>query len=350
MARSAHLVGSIPLEDAETAMSAALGRLGPHLRTLPDGETGERSDWIIHIVESLRDHPDLEVRDEGQWSDYDDTLTHKVKLGHTLDGRDLDLGHVAAFEDSFPVFERLREELGDDELSLQVGIPSDLDMALFALGPTGPLLHRWPFTVATLREIHAIHRRAGQQVVFQIEMPAELVAVTRTPRPLQPLVAAWLARGIVRLARRAPTGARFGLHLCLGDMNHEALARMRDVRPLVLLTNAIATRWPDRQPLEYVHVPLAAGQLPPPMRREYHAPLAELDLPAQVRLVAGLVHEDRSIDELRELLELVEGLVGRTVDVANACGLGRHEPDQALHAMAQAAVLCRDGDHPSGTG
>lgn len=346
MGRAAHLVGSIPMDDAEAAMSVALDRLGPHLHTLPDGETGERSDWIIHIVESLRDHPDLEVREEGQWSDYDDTLTHKVRLGHSLDGRDLDLGHVAAFEDSFPVFERLREERGDDDLSFQVGIPSDLDMALFTLGPTGPLLHRWPFTVATLREIHAIHRRAGQDVVFQIELPAELVAVTRTPRPLQPLVAAWLARGIVRLARRAPAGARFGLHLCLGDMNHEALARMHDVRPLVLLANAISARWPAPQPLEYVHVPLAAGQMPPPMQREYHAPLVDLDLPDHVRLVAGLVHEDRSVEELRELLELVEDLVGRTVDVANACGLGRHEPDQALHAMEQAAALCRDGGEP----
>lgn len=343
MGRSAHLVGSIPLDDADEAMSTALDRLGPHLHTLPDGETGERSDWIIHIIESLRDHPDLEVRREGDWSDYEDTVTHKVKLGHTLDGRDLDLRHVAAFEESFPVFERLREERGLDDLSFQVGLPSDFDMALFTLGPSGPLLHRWPFTVATLREIHAIHRRAGLQVVFQLEMPAELVAVTQVPRPLQPLVAAYLARGIARLARRSPAGARFGLHLCLGDMNHEALGRMRDVRPLVLLTNAVVERWPDDRPLEFIHVPLAAGEEPPPLEGEYYAPLADLRLPPIVRLVAGLVHEGRTVEQQRELLRLIEDLVGRSVDVATSCGLGRRDPEDALETMEQAAALCSPG-------
>lgn len=127
-------------------------------------------------------------------------------------------------------------------------------------------------------------------------------------------------------------------------MNHEALARMPDVRPLVLLANAISDRWPTEQPLEYVHVPLAAGQDPAPMRREYHAPLAHLDLPDHVRLVAGLVHEERSVDEQRELLEVVEGLAGGPVDVANACGLGRYEPGQAMEVMEQAAALCGDGD------
>lgn len=50
---------------------AALDVLGPYLRTLPDGETGERRNWIISIVEGLRAHPDLELRKPGDWSDYD---------------------------------------------------------------------------------------------------------------------------------------------------------------------------------------------------------------------------------------------------------------------------------------
>lgn len=340
MGRSAHLVGSIPLDDADEAMSTALERLGPHLHTLPDGETGERRDWIIHIIESFRDHPDLEIRREGDWSDYDDTPNYKVRLGHRLDGRDLDLRHVEAFEDSYPVYERLREEHDRDDLAFQVGLPGDFDMALFTLGPTGPLLHRWPFTVATLREIHTIHARAGDDVVFQLELPAELVAVTQVPGLLRPLIAAWLARGIARLARRSPVGARFGLHLCLGDMNHEALGRMRDVRPLVLLTNAILDRWPDGRPLEYVHTPLAAGEDPPPLDGGFYAPLGDLELPPDVRFVAGLVHEGRTVAQQRELLRLIEDLLGRAVDVAASCGLGRRDRSAALETMEQAAALC----------
>lgn len=340
MGRSAHLVGSVPAADTDEAMRLALDELGPRLETLPDGETGERSDWIVHIVEALREHPDLEVRHEGGWSDYDDTVTHRVKFGHRLDGRSVDFGHVAAFTDSYPVFRRLRDEVGRPEMSFQVGIPGDFDMALFTLGPTGPLLHRWPFTVATLREIHAIHRRGAGDVVFQIEVPAELVAVAQTPGPLQPALAAYLARGIAFLGARAPEDARFGIHLCLGDMNNRALGEMGDVRPLVVLSNAIVSRWPAGRTLEYLHVPLAAGQDPPPLLPGYYEPLGQLDVPAGTRLIAGLVHEDQSLDAQEWVLGQVETLVGGRVDLAAACGLGRRSRDDALEVMRQTDRLC----------
>ena len=42
-------------------MRGAAQRLGGRLRMLPDGETGERRNWIVHVIESLRNHPDLEI-------------------------------------------------------------------------------------------------------------------------------------------------------------------------------------------------------------------------------------------------------------------------------------------------
>jgi hypothetical protein len=65
VARSAHLVGSIPAENADGAMRLALSRVGRHLRFLPDGETGERYHWITNIIESFRHHPDFEVKNGG---------------------------------------------------------------------------------------------------------------------------------------------------------------------------------------------------------------------------------------------------------------------------------------------
>lgn len=41
--RFAHLVGSMPFENEETAMTNALDALGGHLHSLPDGEVGEKS-------------------------------------------------------------------------------------------------------------------------------------------------------------------------------------------------------------------------------------------------------------------------------------------------------------------
>ncbi len=115
--RKAHLVGSLPGPTPAAAMTTALEILGPYLRTLPDGETGDRRNWIIPIIESLREHPDLELRKPGDWSDYDKTPVLKIRKGRTLYGANLDFGHVTAVRESFPQFERA-EPRPDDPISL----------------------------------------------------------------------------------------------------------------------------------------------------------------------------------------------------------------------------------------
>jgi hypothetical protein len=339
--RFAHLVGSTPFESADEAMDLALTRLDGRLRSLPDGETGERRNWIIHIVESLRRHPDLEVSREGTWADYDDTLTFRLRRGHRLSAETLDFGHVTAFEDSYPRFQERRAALGaaGERLRFQQGLPGDFDMALFTLGPIGAIRQRGAFTDATLSEIRRIFERAGDDVVFQLEIPAELIFVARAPGFLQELAARFLARGVARLAARSPRGARFGIHLCLGDMNHRALGRMRDVRPLVRLSNAIARAWPQGRPLDFIHAPFAAAVEPPPVERSFYEPLRDLRLPSATRFVAGFVHERRSTEEQRLLLDTIEGLVGRQVDVATSCGLGRREREAALATLDRARAL-----------
>ncbi len=354
--RAAHLVGSTPFADAGDAFEIAFDRLGGHLRSVPDGETGERRNWIIHIIEALRRHPDLEVAREGDWSDYDRTPTFRVRKGHRLTAGSLDLQHVAPVEAAYPDFARRRAEAvsagvaGAGELAFQVGIPGDLDMALFVFGPVGILRHRRAFTDATVAEIRQIAALAGHDsagrtdVVFQLEIPAELVFVARFPDILQPVAAWWLGRGVARLAARSPAGTRFGIHLCVGDMNHRALARLRDVAPLVRLANAIARAWPDGRTLEFVHAPFAAAAEPPPSPgtpdgARFYAPLRQLRLPVGTRFIAGFVHEARPLEEQRQTLALIESLVGRRVDVATSCGLGRRDREAALATIDRAAQL-----------
>lgn len=340
MPSPAHLVGSLPFDSPREAMAAAFDRLGPCLRWVPDGETGDRRDWITHIIESCREHPDLELRRDGAWTDYDDVPRFSIRPGRELSAEALELGHLAAFETSYPVFEELREQHGRGDVSFQVGIPGDLDLSLFTLGPFGPARHRQPFTDATLREIRAIHARAGEDVVFQIEVPAELVFLARTPGPAQPAMAAYLARGITDLAAAAPPSTRFGVHLCLGDMNHRALGRMRDVSPLVRLSNAIAARWPEFRPLEFIHAPFAAAVEPPPNRRAFYQPLERLRLAPDTAFMAGFVHEALTLEAHRTLKAHLEGLIGRPIGVASSCGLGRRSREEAQRCMDLAAALC----------
>jgi hypothetical protein len=326
-------------------MRLAVERLGQDLDALPDGETGERRNWVISMIERFRDHPDLRLAKQGDWSDYDKTPRFALRPGHRLYGAALDLGISAAARAAMPEFYTLRatmDQTSQGRPRFQIGIPGDLDLALFTFGPSGPVRHLRPFTEALAIVMHQTSKLYGDDVLFQIEVPVELVLLARAPSRLRPALAGLLARRIAALAQGAPEGARFGIHLCLGDMNHQALGRISDASPLVLLANAVVNRWPAQRPLEYVHAPLAAADNPPSEQGAFYAPLAELELGPQVRFIAGFAHEDQDVATQFWIRDMIEGAVGHPVDISTSCGLGRRELDAALAAMDRIKVLISD--------
>jgi hypothetical protein len=62
--RHVHLVGSVPLNDARSVFETVSAVLGRNLKRIPDGETGERSDWITWLEPVFADNPALEKSDE----------------------------------------------------------------------------------------------------------------------------------------------------------------------------------------------------------------------------------------------------------------------------------------------
>ena len=58
--RHVHLVGSVPLRDAREVFKTVASVLGPRLKRIPDGETGERSDWITWLEPAFAKNPALE--------------------------------------------------------------------------------------------------------------------------------------------------------------------------------------------------------------------------------------------------------------------------------------------------
>jgi hypothetical protein len=339
--RRAHLVGSLPGDSAEEAMRAAVERLGPDLDYLPDGETGERRNWVISMIESFRKHPDLRVTKEGDWSDYDKLPRFAVRPGHKFYGASIDLGLTAAVQQALPVYQAIKAEEAAP-VRFQVGIPGDIDLAMFTFGPVGPVRYLRPFTEALALTMHQVYAQLGDEALFQIEVPAEQVVVTRAPAAARPALADLLARRITALAKGAPAGARFGIHLCLGDMNHRPLGRAADAAPLVALANAIVRRWPAERPLHFVHLPLAAAENPPSTDPAYYAPLAGLRLGPDVRLIAGFAHEDQDVTDQFRIRRLIEDAAGHPADISTSCGLGRREPTAALAALDRVKLLLAD--------
>jgi hypothetical protein len=326
-------------------MSQAVQRLGPHLGYLPDGETGARRNWVISMIETFRDHPDLQVAKEGDWSDYDKVPRFAIRPGHRLYGAAIGLGISEAAARALPEYEQQSAAVAAQaghKPGFQIGIPGDIDLAIFTFGPAGLIRHLRPFTEALSSTMHATHALAPADVLFQIEIPAEVVLLARVPGPARPALAKILARRVVALAQASPPGARFGLHLCLGDMNHRAFGRIGDAQPLVLLANAIVAAWPDDRPLEYVHAPLAHADNPPTDAAGFYRPLAGLKLPSGARFIAGFAHEDQDAGTQRRIRSMIEDALGHQADISTSCGLGRREPAAALAAMDRIALLLAD--------
>lgn len=338
--REAHLLGSLPGATPAAAMTTALEVLGPYLRSLPDGETGQRRNWIIPIVEGLRDHPDLELRKQGDWSDYDRIPQLRVRRGRRLYGAALDFGHLDAVRDSFPAFEKAVATAGRPDLAFQEGVPGDFDLAMFALGPLGALRQRRAFTEASLAEIRDVAALTGPATLFQIEVPAELVLLAKAPPAARPALAKLLARGIAALASGTAEGTRFAVHLCLGDMNNRAFGTMTDVTPLVLLANAVLAAWPAGRPLEVLHAPFAAADSPATTDEAFYRPLRSLALPATVRFAAGFAHESQPVADQRGIRTIIEDHLHREVVISAACGLGRRTDDAARAVLDRTAELC----------
>jgi len=327
--RSVHLVGTIPAPSTEAALDLVDDALGSTLGpVVPDGETGDRLDWVNRLVQNLRSHPDLELAREGDFSSYENTPAFKVRKGHDFTSVDLD--YLEEFKASWPVFEAFRSRRGGD-LALQVGIPGHIDLSFISFGfnlPRG-LRNLKPFRAASIEAVERIHAIAGDGVVFQLEVPIELILLTRLPAPIRGLATRLLAREALKVVAGAPEGARFGIHHCYGDLNHESMGRPKSAATLVRFSNALIRGWPAGRRLEFVHAPFALGKVPPPVDREFYAPLGDLDLPADTRFIAGFVHEGRSREELVGIRDTIEDIMSRSVDVAASCGLGRRDADAA---------------------
>lgn len=336
-------------------MAQAMDLAGNHLLALPDGEIGEKSDdypqghraaWIHTIVDACeRDRRAWTVLDPGRRGangfavDYQSLPRLRPKFPPSTMHLHLNFGWTEFFARSYPEFKRLREQRGRPQLPFQVGLPTGLGVTYGMMSPVMALRYAGAFNRRMAIEANRILDEADPgDIVFQLEVPAELALAYRLPKWLHALV----VRGVLDLLRQIRPQARFGVHLCFGDLNNEAIATLGTLDKAVSFTNALLARWPATHTLQYVHFPLAAAAEPPPRDRSFYAPLAALELPSDVRFVSGFVHEARDEAALRRLRAIVDEHMGRTVDIASPCGLGRRTPEVARRLIETAVALARD--------
>ena len=113
-----HFVGSIPLPDAETVFRTLAAATAPHLKRLPDGETGIRSTWIRFLQQVLADNPAIEVASDVpsfKFTQWDGKLLReiprlRVKPGARLDPATVKTRYADMAIELWRLFDRLQQE------------------------------------------------------------------------------------------------------------------------------------------------------------------------------------------------------------------------------------------------
>jgi hypothetical protein len=337
-----HLVGSIPLENANDVFQAAGPSLGNHLRRIPDGETGIRKNWIRCIHNMLLAHPQMEIDRSVApvlWRLWNGTVMREIPQLKFVDGVDplkveYSTPYLTDAVASFAVFDELqRQGKIAQGVKFQICIPTPL-------APGYNYISR--------------HARSGFVQGFGNHL-VEVVRGIADQLPAKRIAIQWDAcmeilmwegyydyrpanykqeifEVLARMGNAVPQPIELGYHLCYGSPKDEHLIQPVDTANMVEIATGIVAG--VRRPIDFLHLPVPKDRLD----ETYYLPLSRLALPQETDLYLGLVHFDDDAGN-KARLELARQFV-HFDGVSTECGWGRADPERVpgyLSALSHSA-------------
>jgi hypothetical protein len=343
-----HFVGSIPLPDAETVFRTLSAVAGPHLRRLPDGETGIRKTWIRFLQDVLAENPAIEVaRDVPlfKFVQWDGKLIREIprlrlKPGAKPDPATFRTGYAEMAIESWRLFDRLQKEgVIPAGVKFQISLPTPIAPTYNNMVPADRPALLPALTRHMIGEVQAIARAMPQdRIAIQWDVCQEVLAWEGYYEP-GPVDFCTETIGVLsEIGDAVPATIDLGYHLCYGSPADEHLVQPKDAGIMVEIVNAITAG--VRRPIQFFHLPV-----PKPRTDDaYFAPLERLKLRPETELYLGLVHHDNAAGNAARL---AAGRRHVRVDgVATECGMARGEPARfpaLLAAHARTAELGASG-------
>ena len=344
--RTAHLVGSIPLPDAETVFRTVSQALGSSLKRIPDGETGDRSRWIWFQRAMLESHPDMELDtaiptfEVVQWDGKIVRETQWMKFKDDADpsASSFPTGYRNAAAESYQVYARLRDEgvIGPD-VRFQVSIPTPMATAYMYISPSAREAYIPAYERALADAISGIvDAIPHDRLAIQWDVCQE-VLVFEDYEPFGGRPADYKQQIFDELARvgsLVPESVELGYHLCYGSPADEHLIMPKDMGILVEIANGLTSRLARR--LDFLHLPVPKDRTD----AAYFEPLRSLNVPESAEVMLGLVHFDDAEGDAARMATADDYL--KTFGVATECGWGRTDPARVtglLESHARAAAI-----------
>jgi hypothetical protein len=346
MSRHVYLVGSVPLDDERQVFETVSAALGPRLKRIPDGETGERGDWIVWLEPVFANSKELELSDEifKLHATAPGRRRYRLKPGHAAkDIRFDNLFYADIAIRSYASFAALKAagKIGAD-VKFQVDlVPAHSVIWLYLQdelhAPVDPI-----YNDALLRELDKITAAIPHdQLAIQYDVASAVFARLQRgeasgygrdkAETLKNFVAI-----MARLGNAVPADVDLLFHLCYGDSNHRHVVEPTDMGDMVAFTNALLAAM--HRPVQLVHMPV-------PRDRDddaYFAPLKDLRLPKETELCLGLVHHTDGLAGTLKRLDTANRHA-QNFAIGTECGFGRRQPETLtellrIHAAAADAA------------
>ena len=340
--RTAHFVGSVPLSDSEAVFRTICGAVGPHVKRLPDGETGRRKDWIRHVQEMLSNHPQMEVDPTIpplRWVQWDGVFLRdipRVRFKPGVDPKSVTFatGYAADAIASFKTFDRLQKDGTIPAGAMfEVCLPTPLAPGYNYVSPKALDDFLPVFEAAILKEVAGIAAAVPHdKLSIQWDVCQEVLMwedyYDERPANYKEQILTQLGR----IGAGVPADVDLGYHLCYGSPRDEHIVQPKDMGVMVEMSNGIFSHVP--RAVQFLHLPVPADRTDD----AFFSPLADLKLPAETELFLGLVHYGEETDN-RARLKAAQKYV-RVDGVATECGWGRKEPERVPGLLdAHAALL-----------
>lgn len=327
--RRVHLVGSVPLRSAAEVFTTVSAALGEKLRRIPDGETGERSDWITWLEPVFAENPALEKSDELFRIHATGTarIRYRLRPGkHASEVRFDNLFYAdtarASYSD-FAALKRAGKIASDVKFQIDL-VPAHSVIWLFLQDDLhGPL--DAVYNQALKREIDKIAvDLPHDQIAIQFDVASAVFARLQRndPSAYGRDRAEMLTRFcaiLTSLADHVPADIELLFHFCYGDSNHKHVVEPIDMGDMVDVANQLSHD--IHRTIQLIHMPVPRGR----SDDGYFKPLAGLRLKPETELCLGLVHYSDGAAGTRERLATAERHV-TDFSIATECGFGRRDP------------------------
>jgi hypothetical protein len=320
--RGVHLVGSVPLNNAEEVFRAASSTLGDRLRRVPDGETGIRTNWIGWQLNFLAQNPHLEVlpRDPNAYAPLP-----SIRLRSPVSPDDIafdQLGYADAAIASYTVFSRLKQAgVIPPHYRFQVSLPTPLAPVAAFVAPDDRSVVEPAYEKAMFAELDRITAAIPHdELAIQWDVAVEFGILENIRFAESPWLKQRIIERLIQLGDHVPANVELGYHLCYGDAGHKHFKEPEDTSKLVEVANAISAG--IKRTINWIHMPVPRNRTDD----AYFAPLRDLQFHPETELYLGLVHFTDGVEGTRRRIAAAQRVV-TNFGVATECGFGRRPPE-----------------------